>query len=51
MFRSLRAPSPAMIVACCALFVALAGVGVAGVTQLVPRNSVGNGSAENERGH
>jgi hypothetical protein len=30
-----------MIVACCALFVALAGVGVAGVTQLVPRNSVG----------
>jgi hypothetical protein len=47
MFRSLRAPSPAMVVACCALFVALAGISVAGVTQLVPRNSVGTAQLKN----
>ena len=36
-----RRPSPAMVVACLALFVALAGTSVAAVSQLVPRNSVG----------
>jgi hypothetical protein len=34
-------PSPALIIACIALFVSLAGVGVAAVA-LVPRNSVGS---------
>ena len=34
-------PSPAMVVACLALLVALGGTGVATVSQLVPRNSVG----------
>lgn len=34
-------PSPAMVVACLALIVALGGTSVAAVTQLVPRNSVG----------
>ena len=34
-------PSPAMVVACIALLVALGGTGIAAVTQLVPRNSVG----------
>ena len=33
--------SPAMVVACLALLVALTGTSVAAVTQLVPRNSVG----------
>jgi hypothetical protein len=37
---SRRRPSPAMVVACLALFVALAGTGVAAVSAL-PRNSVG----------
>ena len=37
----LTRPSPAMVVACLALFVALAGTSVAAVSQLVPRNSVG----------
>lgn len=36
-----RRPSPAMIVACLALLVALTGTSVAAVSQLVPRNSVG----------
>jgi hypothetical protein len=36
-----------MVVACCALFVALAGISVAGVTQLVPRNSVGTAQLKN----
>jgi hypothetical protein len=36
-----RRPSPAMVVACLALIVALGGTSVAAVTQLVPRNSVG----------
>ena len=47
MFRLLRAPSPALVVACCALFVALAGVSVAGVSQFVPRNSVGTAQLRN----
>ena len=34
-------PSPAMVVACIALLVALGGTSIAAVTQLVPRNSVG----------
>jgi hypothetical protein len=36
-----RHPSPAMVVACLALLVALGGTSIAAVTQLVPRNSVG----------
>jgi hypothetical protein len=36
-----RRPSPAMVVACLALLVALGGTSVAAVSQLVPRNSVG----------
>ena len=36
-----RRPSPAMVVACLALVVALGGTSVAAVSQLVPRNSVG----------
>ena len=36
-----RRPSPAMVVACLALTVALGGTSVAAVSQLVPRNSVG----------
>jgi hypothetical protein len=36
-----RRPSPAMVVACVALIVALGGTSVAAVSQLVPRNSVG----------
>ncbi|MGH3065121.1 MAG: hypothetical protein ACRDOF_02365 [Gaiellaceae bacterium] len=37
----LRRPSPAMVVACLALLVALGGTSIAAVSQLVPRNSVG----------
>jgi hypothetical protein len=42
-FRALggRRRSPALVVACVALFVALAGTGVAAVEVLVPKNSVG----------
>ena len=36
-----RRPSPAMVVACLALLVALGGTSIAAVSQLVPRNSVG----------
>ncbi len=36
-----RRPSPAMVVACLALLVALGGTSIAAVNQLVPRNSVG----------
>src|SRR4029079_18889998 len=39
--RGLR-PSPAMVVACIALLVALAGTSVAAVTIVIPRNSVGS---------
>ncbi len=42
-----RRPSPAMVVACLALFVALAGTSVAAVSQLVPRNSVGTAQIRN----
>ena len=38
--RRLR-PSPAMVVACLALLIALAGTSVAAVQVVVPRNSVG----------
>lgn len=41
MVRILR-PSPAMVVACAALVVALGGTGIAAVKVLVPRNSVGS---------
>ncbi len=34
-------PSPAMVIACLSLFVALTGTSIAAVSQLVPRNSVG----------
>src|SRR5689334_11335703 len=36
-----RRPSPAMIVACLALLIALSGTGIAAVTAALPRNSVG----------
>ena len=36
-----RRPSPAMVVACLALLVAMTGTGVATVNQVLPRNSVG----------
>jgi len=36
-----RRPSPAMVVACLALAVALGGTSVAAVSQVLPRNSVG----------
>ena len=35
-------PTPSMVVACLALLVALAGTGVAAVSVVLPRNSVGN---------
>ena len=38
----IQRPSPAMVVACAALVVALGGTGVAAVKVLVPRNSVGS---------
>lgn len=38
--RRLR-PSPAMVVACCALLVALGGTSIAAVNVVLPRNSVG----------
>lgn len=44
LWRSARAswrPSPAMVVACTALLVALGGTSIAAVNQLLPRNSVG----------
>jgi hypothetical protein len=41
MTRWVRRPSPALVIACLALAVALGGTGVAAVSQLVPRNSVG----------
>jgi hypothetical protein len=41
-----RRPSPALVVACIALFVALAGTGVAAVV-LVPKNSVGTAQLRN----
>jgi hypothetical protein len=49
-----RRPSPAMVVACLALLVALGGTSVAAVSQLVPRNSVGplqirNGAVTNPK--
>ena len=40
-------PSPAMVVACIALLVALGGTSIAAVTQLVPRNSVGPAQLRN----
>lgn len=38
---SLKRPSPAMVVACVALSVSLAGTSYATVTQVIPRNAVG----------
>jgi hypothetical protein len=42
-----RRPSPALVVACVALFVALAGTGVAAVEVLVPKDSVGTAQIRN----
>jgi hypothetical protein len=42
-----RRPSPALVVACIALFVALAGTGVAAVAVLVPKDSVGTAQLRN----
>jgi hypothetical protein len=42
-----RRPSPALVVASIALFVALAGTGVAAVAVLVPKNSVGTAQLQN----
>ena len=42
-----RRPSPALVVACVALFVALAGTGVAAVAVLVPADSVGTAQLRN----
>ena len=47
MHRANRRVSPAMVVACLALFVALAGTSIAAVSQLVPRNSVGTVQLKN----
>jgi hypothetical protein len=41
MRRLIRRPSPAMVIACLALLVALAGTGVAAVSIVLPPNSVG----------
>lgn len=43
--KRLRAPSPAMIVACIALAIALSGVGYAAIT--IPNNSVGTAQLKN----
>lgn len=43
----LRRPSPAMVVACLALLVALGGTSIAAVNQLVPPNSVGTAQLKN----
>jgi hypothetical protein len=45
--RSIRRPSPALVVACLALLVALGGTSIAAVSQLVPRNSVGTPQLKN----
>lgn len=42
-----RRPSPAMVVACIALAIALGGTGVAAVTATLPRNSVGTAQLQN----
>ena len=42
-----RRPSPAMIVACLALGIALSGTGIAAVTAALPRNSVGTPQLKN----
>ena len=39
--RSLR-PTPSMLIACAALFIALAGTSVAAVSIVIPRNSIGS---------
>ena len=44
--KRLRAPSPAMIVACIALAIALSGVGYAAIT--IPKNSVGTAQLKND---
>lgn len=48
MFGLIRRPSPALVVACIALLVALTGTGVAAVSQLVPRSSVGTAQLKND---
>jgi hypothetical protein len=46
MRRSLRRPSPALLIACLALFVALTGTSVA-VSNALPKNSVGTAQLKN----
>ena len=41
-------PSPAMLVACVALGVALGGTGYAATTKLLPKNSVGTAQLKNK---
>src|SRR5262249_48035825 len=45
--RKIPHPSPAMVVACAALVVALGGTSIAAVQVLVPRNSVGSAQVIN----
>lgn len=47
MKRLIGRPSPATVISCIALFVALAGTSVAAVTAVVPRNSVGTPQLRN----
>jgi hypothetical protein len=42
-----RRPSPAMIIACLALAISLGGTGVAAVTAVLPKNSVGTAQLKN----
>jgi len=42
-----RLPSPALVVACLALLLALGGIGGAAVTQAPPKNSVGTPQIKN----
>lgn len=47
MLRTIRMPSPAMVVACIALLLVLGGVSGAAVTQAPPKNSVGTAQLKN----
>jgi hypothetical protein len=42
-----RRPSPAMIIACLALAISLGGTGIAAVTAVLPKNSVGTAQLKN----
>jgi hypothetical protein len=47
MRRFLRRPSPATVISCVALLVALGGTSVAAISVTLPRNSVGNAQLQN----